>query len=144
MVPATRQMTTEAVFAHILDNIPLLSREHPICLSFQQQGYESAIDILSIFENELETLGYISPTAVDGVENVRIPLLMAHRQIVRHFLRWQESLERQKGSPLKSSELIALNNEDFVQYRGSALGQVSTTTSPSTLNTTSTNSISKV
>ncbi|ACI65281.1 predicted protein [Phaeodactylum tricornutum CCAP 1055/1] len=69
MVPATRQMTTEAVFAHILDNIPLLSREHPICLSFQQQGYESAIDILSIFENELETLGYISPTAVNGVEN---------------------------------------------------------------------------
>jgi hypothetical protein len=120
-------MTTKAVFAHILENILLLSREHPICLSFQHQGYKSAIDILSIFENELETLGYISPSAVNGVENICIPLLMAHRQIIRHFLRWQASLECQKGSPLKPSELIALNNEDFVLYQGLALGQVLTT-----------------
>jgi hypothetical protein len=116
MVPATRQMTSKAVYAHILDNILLLSQEHPIRLSFQQQGYETAIDILSIFENELDALGYRSPTPVDGVDNPRIPLLMAHRQILRHFLRWQASFERQKGSPMKPSELIALNNEDFVQY----------------------------
>ncbi|EEC43775.1 predicted protein [Phaeodactylum tricornutum CCAP 1055/1] len=144
MVPATRQMTSEAVYAHILDNILLLSQEHPIRLSFQQQGYETAIDILSIFENELDALGYKSPTPIDGVDNPRIPLLMAHRQILRHFLRWQASLERQKGSPMKPSELIALNNEDFVQYRGSALGQVSTTNSPSTLAPTSTSITPKV
>jgi hypothetical protein len=71
-------MTSEAVYAHILDNILLLSQEHPIRLSFQQQGYETAIDILSIFENELDALGYRSPTPIDGVDKPRIPLLMAH------------------------------------------------------------------
>jgi hypothetical protein len=144
MVPATRQMTSKAVYADILDNILLLSQEHPIRLSFQQQGYKTAIDILSIFENKLDALGYRSPTPVDGVDNPRIPLLMAHRQILRHFLRWQASFERQKGSPMKPSELIALNNEDFVQYRGSALGQVSTTNSPSTLAPTATRITPKV
>ncbi|EEC42961.1 predicted protein [Phaeodactylum tricornutum CCAP 1055/1] len=131
MVPATRQMTSAAVYAHLLDNVLLLPQGHPIRLSFEQQGYESADDLLCIFENELESLGYTPSVLPDGLENPpTIPLLMAHRQIIRHFLRWQASLERQKGTPLKNSELVALNNEDFVLYRRSALGQVSTATAP--------------
>jgi hypothetical protein len=41
---------------------------------------------------------------------------MAHRQILRHFLRWQASLEWQKGSPLENSELVALTSEDIILY----------------------------
>jgi hypothetical protein len=66
---------------------------------------------------------------------------MAHRQILRHFLHWQASLERQKGSPLENSELVALTSGDFILYRRSALGQVSNvpaTTSPSLNNQLST------
>jgi hypothetical protein len=131
MVPATQQMTGAAVYAHLLDNILLLPQGHPIRLSFEQQGYDSADDLMCIFENELESLEYIPPALPDDFENPSsIPLLMAHRQVIRHFLRWQASLKRQKGTPLKNSELAALNNEDFVMYRRAALGQVSTATTP--------------
>jgi hypothetical protein len=124
-------MTGGAVYAHLLDNVLLLPQGHPIRLSFAQQGYESADDLLCIFENELETLEYTPLAPADGPETTTpVALLMAHRQIIRHFLRWQASLERQKGTPLKNSELAALNNEDFVLYRRSALGQVSSTVAP--------------
>ncbi|EEC51029.1 predicted protein [Phaeodactylum tricornutum CCAP 1055/1] len=122
MAPATRQMTGGAVYAHLLDNVLLLPQGHPICLSFAQQGYESADDLLCIFENELETLEFIPLAPADGPETTA--------PIIRHFLRWQASLERQKGTPLKNSELAALNNKDFVLYRRSALGQVSSTVAP--------------
>ncbi|ACI65686.1 predicted protein [Phaeodactylum tricornutum CCAP 1055/1] len=122
MAPATWQMTGGAVYAHLLDNVLLLPQGHPIRLSFAQQGYESADDLLCIFENELETLEYIPLAPADGPETTA--------PIICHFLRWQASLERQKGTPLKNSELAALNNEDFVLYRRSALGQVSSTVAP--------------
>jgi hypothetical protein len=122
MVPATRQMTSAAVYAHFLDNVLLLPQGHPIRLVFDQQGYELADDLLCIFENELDSLEYTPPAIPDGLENPsRIPLIMAHRQIIRHFLHWQASLKDQKGAPLKNSELVALNNKDFVLYRRSVL-----------------------
>jgi hypothetical protein len=142
MVPATRQMTSGAAYSHFLDNVFSLPQGHPIRLSFEQQGYNSVDDLLSIFENELDALGYVPPASPDTNEDPQwTPLLMAHRQILRHFLRWQASLERQKGSPLENSELVALTSGDFILYRRSALGQVSNvpaTISPSLNNQLST------
>ncbi|EEC44015.1 predicted protein [Phaeodactylum tricornutum CCAP 1055/1] len=142
MVPATRQMTSGAAYSHFLDNVFSLPQGHPIRLSFEQQGYNSVDDLLSIFENKLDALGYVPPASPDTHEDPQwTPLLMAHRQILRHFLRWQASLERQKGSPLENSELVALTSGDFILYRRSALGQVSNvpaTISPSLNNQLST------
>ncbi|EEC42547.1 predicted protein [Phaeodactylum tricornutum CCAP 1055/1] len=67
MVPATRQMSSGAAYSHFLDNVFSLPQGHPIRLSFEQQGYNSVDDLLSIFLNELDALGYV-PSAIDEIK----------------------------------------------------------------------------
>jgi hypothetical protein len=78
MVPATRQMSSGAAYSHFLNNVFSLPQGHPIRLSFEQQGYNSVDDLLSIFLNELDALGYVPSASPDTNDPQWTPLLMAH------------------------------------------------------------------
>lgn len=76
-------LTSEDVCAHFLDNVFLLSQEHPIRLFLMQQGFESMEDLFGIFEDDLSTFGYFCPATLRFNKNPQwSPLSPAHHQIL--------------------------------------------------------------
>lgn len=117
MVTATRTTSDASALAHLLDTVLALSATSPIRLCLIQNGYDELDALLCIYESELESLEY-TPLPLED-EGVLPParLLMAHRQLLRYFLRWTRQLIRENGGMLSNYELISLAKDDFSLYR---------------------------
>jgi hypothetical protein len=108
MVTATRTTSDAAALAHLLDTGLALSATSPIRLSLQLNGYDNLQSVVGIFESELESLEYVPLALEEGVPPLPVKLLMAHRQLLRYFLRWMSHLRNTNGGPLSPYEIVSL------------------------------------
>jgi hypothetical protein len=118
---------SKTVLMHILDNVFVLSQDHPIRLCFLQQSIESMEDFFSFLEDGIDALTF-SPTPADEGNLLprRMPMKLGHCWLLQAFFDWQVLLEWEKGSFLENSELAALTKADFTCYRRSAIKKAST------------------
>ncbi|EEC43943.1 predicted protein [Phaeodactylum tricornutum CCAP 1055/1] len=117
---------SKTVLMHILDNVFVLSEDHPIRLCFSQQSIESMEDFFSFLEDGIDALTF-SPTPADESNLLprRMPMKLGHCWLLQAFFDWQVLLEWEKGSFLENSELAALTKADFTCYRQSAIKKAS-------------------